>query len=163
MKFLTVLMLMLPSALGAQVEFGFDSGMVIERSGGLKRTTFRVPSRFLRVGFPGERVSFETLLAFTHQKVGRQSGTSIEVIPGVSFYYGRGLYVRGEAGLFLTSGAVSRSQFAYGFAVGSRRRIGEGPLFFRLETGLTKWQESADYTASSNFRFLVGLSAVIGS
>jgi len=73
--------------------------------------------------------------------------------------------VRGEVGMLLVSSNFDRSssQFAYGMTVGSRRRIGRGPVFLRLETGITKWAGNQDYFGRSVFRALVGLSVVVGS
>ena len=78
-------MLLLPSALSAQLEFGIDSGIRIEKTVGISRTTLRIPSEWLRVGLRFERFGFESLINFANQRVSGESATEIELLPGISY------------------------------------------------------------------------------
>ena len=148
--------------LSAQLEIGFDAGMRVEKMAGLSLTTFHAPSEQIRVGSHGETLAFETLLSFTHQRARGQSATVIKVLPGLVYFLPAGSYIRGEVGVMLIATVGSASQFAYGVAVGTKRAIGPGPLYLRIETGLDRWVENWNYAESSEFRFLVGLSIVLG-
>ena len=64
--------------------------------------------------------------------------------------------------LLVDDGAgTSGSQFAFGIAVGTKRQIGPGPLYFRVEAAVDQWRENSDFFARSEFRFLIGISVVV--
>ena len=164
MKRLVVVLLLslCPTIAEAQVELGFDVGMTSESSGGFQRTSFHIPTKYLRVGTTGT-ISFESLVSVSHQRVEREHLTIIEVLPGIVYHRGP-YYTRAEVGLLLVSSSFggSNSQFAYGVAVGRKVRIGRAPMFWYVETGIDKWMANPEYLARSVFRFLVGLSVVVG-
>ena len=160
--FLVVGLLVLPPVAEAQVELGFDSGVTIERSGGINTTTFEVPSNWLRIGFGGETIAFESLVSLAHARALGQSVTVIEILPGIVYNYRFSTYMRGEVGLLVVSArGESANQFAYGVAVGTKRQIRPGLLYLRFEAGVDKWRRNNDFNAKSDFRFLVGISVVV--
>ena len=169
--FLAVGLLVLARVAEAQIELGFDSGVRIERFGGLTQTTFDIPSNWLRIGFPVETFTIESLISLVAQRSSGQTVSRISFLPGIVYDYRANLYVRGEVGLLLFSqGGSSVSQFAYGVAVGTKRQIGPGPLYLRFEFGIDQWRENDRGTPSLNddlqerseYRALVGISVVVG-
>jgi len=158
-----ITLLILPAIAEAQIELGFDVGLTVDKSAGITHNSYDIPAKYLRIGFPRGRVSFESLVAINHQRIGRSHLTIVEVLPGIMYQLNR-YYVRGEVAMLLVSSNFDRSssQFGYGVAVGSRRAL-RGPVFLRLETGITKWAGNVDYFGRSVFRALVGLSVVVGS
>ena len=159
---LSVGLLVLPSVAEAQIEIGFDSGVAVDRTLGINVTTFDIPASWLRVGFAGERVSFESLVTFSLRRVLDQTASTIKFLPGIVYHTRRGLYFRGEVGLLLVNDpSSSLSQFALGVAAGLKRQIGPGPLYLRLETGVDQWRENSDFFKHSEFRGLVGISVVV--
>lgn len=157
-----LLALLMPGSLSAQLEFGIDSGIRIQRTVGANRTTFRVPSEWLRVGIRGQRISFESLINFAHARLSGQSATQIEFIPGFAYNIFQSYYVRGEVGMLLLSQEnSSASQFAYGIAVGTKYPLGTRPFYVRLETGFDRWVANGDFFESREFRLLVGLTVMV--
>ena len=169
--FLAAGLLVLPPVAEAQIQLGFDSGVRIERVGGLTETTFEIPSNWLRIGFPVETFTIESLISLFAQRSSGQTVSVISFLPGIVYDYRANLYVRGEVGLLLISASGSSvSQFGYGVAVGNKRQIGPGPLYLRFELGIDQWRENNRGTPSLNddlqkrseFRALVGISVVVG-
>lgn len=159
---LSIGLLVLPSVSEAQIELGFDSGIEVDRTLGINVTTFDIPTRWFRIGFPGERISFESLVTFSVTRVLDQTATAIKFLPGIVYHTRRGMYFRGEAGMLLINDpGSSASQFAFGVAAGLKRQIGSGPLYLRLETGVDRWRGNSDFFEHSEFRGLVGISVVV--
>ena len=160
--FLGVGLLVLPAVAEAQLEVGFDSGVTVERGGGSSQTTFEIPSGWLRIGFSGQAFTFESLFTLAWARASGQSASVVEFLPGIAYRFRGNTYVRGEVGVLLFSAAgESASQFAYGVSVGTKRQIGPGPLYLRLETGLDQWEGNNDFRERSEFRGSVGLSVVL--
>ena len=160
--FLVVGLLALPPVAQGQIEIGFDSGVMVQRSPGSDQTTFELPSSWLRFGFPSRTITFESLITFVAARASGQTATLIRILPGVVYQYRASTYVRGELGLLLISaGGESFSQFGYGLAVGTKRQIGPGPVYVRFEAGVDQWRENNDFLKSSDFRGLIGLSIVV--
>ncbi len=168
--FLAVALLVLPPVAKAQIELGFDSGVRVERTGGLSLTTFEIPSNWVRIGLPGETIGFESLLSLFAQRESGQTVSVISFLPGIVYHYRPRIYVRGEVGVSrFSSSSSSFSQFAYGLALGTKRVIGPGPLYLRFELGLDQWIEndrgtlnlSDDIQERSEFRALVGIGVVV--
>ena len=161
--FFAVGLLVLPPVAEAQIELGFDSGVRVVRAGGLSQTRVDIPAGWLRVGFPGETFTFESLIDFTVAFSSGQTASVIRILPGIVYHYRASTYFRGEVGLLLINEAGdSLSQFAFGIAVGTKRQIGPGPLYLRLEAGIDQWRENNDFAESSEYRALVGISVVVG-
>ena len=160
---LAVGLVVLPPAAEAQVELGFDSGVTVDRTLGINVTTFLIPSGMLRVGFfPGQTIAFESLVSFAVQRAFDETTTLIRFLPGIVFNWRPGTYFRGEAGIqIIDGGGTSASQFAFGVGVGTKRQIGPGPLYFRVEVAMDQWRENSDFFAHSEFRFLAGISIVL--
>ena len=155
-------LLVLPCVAEAQLEVGFDAGVAVRRQPGSDQTTFSVPSGWLRVGFPGETISFESLMEVTVLRAFGQTASLVRLLPGIAYNYRPNAYFRGEVGmLLLNQPGSSASQFALGIATGTKRQLGPGPLYLRLEVGLDRWLPSSDFRKSSEFRGVVGLSVVI--
>ena len=162
--FLAVGLLVLPPVAKAQVELGFDSGLTVQRILGTNLTTFSIPATWLRVGFfPGQTIAFESLVTVDVQNASGQTATFIKFLPGVVYNWRASTYFRGEAGMLLVDdgAGTSGSQFAFGIAVGTKRQIGPGPLYFRVEAAVDQWRENSDFFARSAFRFLIGISVVV--
>ena len=117
----------------------------------------------LRVGFfPGQTIAFESLVSFAAQRFSGQTATVIRFLPGIVYNWRPSTYFRGEAGmLVIDDSSTSATQFAFGIGVGTRRQIGPGPLYFRVEVALDQWRENSDFFAHSEFRFLAGISIVL--
>ena len=160
---LAVGLVVLPPVAEAQVELGFDSGVTVDRTLGNNVTTFLIPSSMLRVGFfPGETIAFESLFQFAHQRTPGQKATVIRFLPGIVYNWRPSTYFRGEAGvLLIDDSSTSATQFAFGIGVGTKRQIGPGPLYFRVEVALDQWRENSDFFAHSEFRLLAGISIVL--
>jgi len=153
---------LLPHPTQAQLELGFDAGMRVENMAGMNLTTFMAPAEQIRIGAHSKTLAFEALMSFTHQRMRGASATVIKVLPGLVYYLPADTYIRGEVGALLVANVGSASQFGYGIAAGNKRQIGPGPLYLRIETGVDKWVENWNYAASTEYRFLVGLSIVLG-
>ena len=161
-KFALLLMLCIPRPASAQFEIGIDAGLRYERIVGISRSTFQVPSEWLRVGFRSGRFGAESLINFMRQRTGGGVLTQLEFIPGLSYYLYRNYYVRGEGGMILTTlPYASSSQFGYGLAVGANYPLGAKPFYIRLETAIHTWVENQDHFEKKDFRALVGLSLML--
>ena len=162
-------LLVLPRIAEAQIELGFDSGLRIDRTLGTNVTTFAIPSNWLRVGFfPGQAIAFESLVTVEILNAFDETATVIKFLPGIVYNWRANTYFRGEAGMLIVDdpggirGAIiSGSQFAFGVAVGTKRQIGPGPLYFRVEAAVDQWRKNSNFFARSEFRFLVGISVVV--
>jgi hypothetical protein len=159
--FLGLSLLVLPPVAEAQLEVGFDSGVTVERQGSSSQTTFEVPATLLRVGYAGQTISFESLLTTYVRRVSVQTQTLIKFLPGIAYNYRRSTYIRGGVGLVVVNAGGSASQFAFGLAVGTKRQIGPGPLYLRLEAAMDQWLENSDFLSHTDFRGTIGLSVVI--
>ena len=161
---LAVGLVVLPPVAEAQVELGFDTGLSIDRTLGDNITRFSIPSSLLRVGFfPGHTIAFESLLSVSILNAFDQTATVIKFLPGIVYNWRASTYFRGEAGMLIVDqGGESANQFAFGVAVGTKRQIGPGPLYFRVEASVDQWRENSDFFARSEFRFLAALSIVVG-
>ena len=164
MRYLIIFFLLFPTIAEAQIEIGFDVGLSAENSGGFRLVSYHIPTKYLRIGVPGRTISFESLVSISHKRVLGEHQTVIEVLPGIVYHRGE-YYTRAEVGMLLDSSSFgwSSSQFAYGGAVGRKQRIGkDSSTFWYVETGVDKWVGNIEYAPRSVFRFLVGLSVVIG-
>jgi hypothetical protein len=155
----------LPSIVEAQTEIGLDAGAVFTRQSGETLTAFQIPSGWARVGFrAGDQVIIEPLATLTHLRSGGNSVTNLFLLPGASFLVGDGgAYLRGEVGLQWadSSSSDSESRFGFGGAVGLRRPIADAAALFRLEGGATYWPEKDTDPSFTQFRVVVGVSAII--
>lgn len=149
--------LLTPLAGAAQVELGMDGALQISLpADGDPWAHFSVPWGTLRLGFPREGASFETLIAF---QVSHRQDTDafLALTPGINLPLGDGSrYLRGEALLNLVS--EGHSDFGLGAALGMKKRIDDGPSSVRLEAGLNHLFD-AEIT---RLRLLVGLSTILG-
>lgn len=164
--------LAMPALAQAQVEIGVDGGLAIQSiKDADKQISFDIPNADMRLGFAGgESIVVETILGASYYKVGDYKQSWIDLVPGVNFLVSPQLYVRGEAGLLYyktdpggSATSSSSTQWLFGGAVGSRKMLGEGALL-RFEAGVDRALENTTdgIPASWNFRFLVGVSAVVG-
>ena len=151
------LLLLTPVAAAAQVELGMDAGLEVARPAeGDTWIHFTVPAPLLRIGFPGERLTFETLLAFQAIHY-RDTHAYLALTPGVNLPIGSdGQYFRGEALLTLVS--EGNDDFGLGAALGIKRRIRESPASVRFEVGFNRMFDAE----VNRLRLLVGLSTAIG-
>jgi hypothetical protein len=160
--FLGMGLLVLPSVAEAQLQLGFDTGVQVQRQGGISQTNIEIPSRWLRIGIGGGRISFESRTTFAYARAEGESASVIRILPGINFAYRGSTYFRGEVGLLLfTASGETASQYAAGLAVGTKRQIGAGPLYLRLETGVVQWQGNNDFIKSTDFHGVVGISVVV--
>lgn len=160
LSLLTLCLLVAPQAANAQVEIGIDAGVQLETQSGLdNRTQLSIPTGSGRIGFPGERVSFETLASLN---VISRNGTVtlLGLTPGVNFAVGEGGgYVRAEGAMLLVSGGGDTdTEFGAGAAAGLKKPINGGPVSFRLEVGYDRFFDAE----VNQFRLLFGLSAALG-
>lgn len=168
---LALALLFAPAVVSAQVEIGLDAGLNINKVDDANDTGFgfHVPTMGARVGFmAGESAVVETILSFGYDKLGDNSSTSIDLIPGLNFLVGEQFYVRGEAGLSYAkfdngTTSASATQYLFGAGAGIRQTLGDAALL-RLEAGIDRLLENTDdgIPASWNFRVVVGVSAIAG-
>jgi hypothetical protein len=80
--------------------------------------------------------------------------------PGVNFAVGEGGgRFRAEGAMLLASGGGNTdTEFGAGAALGMKRPISGGPVFFTLEAGYDRFIDAA----VNQFRLLLGLSAAVG-
>jgi hypothetical protein len=159
-----------PMVASAQVEIGLDAGLTFEKITDVDDAAIGIglPLSGARVGFAaGDQLIVETRLGFGWEKQGDASATSLDLMPGVNFLFGEGLYVRGEAGLSYFSFDTgtsdgSSTQYVFGAGVGMRRSLGGGALL-RLEAGVDRLLENEDDGIPSSWLIgaTVGVSAVI--
>ena len=72
------------------------------------------------------------------------------------------VYLRGEVVVtYVREAGSGASQFGFGGAVGTKRQIGDGPVFLRFEGGVDRLLENDDFFSTNEFRALVGLSVVV--
>ena len=151
------LVLIAPVAANAQVELGMDGGLQMTMpSEGDSWTRFTVPTGLLRIGFPGERFTFETLMAL---QVSHYDDTDayLALTPGVNLPVGTGgQYVRAEALMTLVSGGDD--DFGLGAAFGIKKRIEDSPASVRFEVGFDRMFDAE----LNHLRLLVGLSTRVG-
>ena len=164
--FLGVSLMVLPPVAEAQFELGFDTGVSVLRTGGQSITAIDFPAGLrIGIGLPGERFTFESLFTFGWVGASGQASSTLEFLPGIAYHIRANTYIRGEVGVLQLTGVVedrTLRQYAYGVAVGTKRQIGPGPLYLRLETGLDKWVERENLLLeASDFRGTVGLSIVL--
>ena len=167
---LTLGLLVGPALVSAQVEIGIDAGFSFESISGVDDNVigFGLPTSGMRLGFmAGEQIIVETRMGADYFKFGDNSGTDIDIVPGINFLVNDQFYVRGEAGLTRSSfddgtGSVSSTQYLFGGAVGIRRPLGEGAVL-RIEGGVDRWLENSDdfIPASTEVRVGIGVSAVV--
>jgi hypothetical protein len=157
-----------PVAVHAQVEVGVDGGLVFntgfETSDNV--TQISIPTGRARVGFPmGELLTLETLLGFQRVSLGGESGSALNLLPGMNVRLGDGGgYLRGEVAVARASfGGESETQWGFGGAVGVRMQVDDA-VFFRLEGGFDRWLEDQDsfQEAYNEIRITVGVSAIVG-
>ena len=163
--FLGVSLLLLPPVAEAQLELGFDTGVSVLRTGGQSLTSIDFPSGLrIGIGLPGE-FTFESLFKFSWLGASGQSSSTLEFLPGIAYNIRANTYIRGEVGMLQLTGVVEDRtfrQYAYGIAAGTKRQIGAGPLYLRLETGLDKWVERENqFLEASDFRGTVGITVVL--
>ena len=151
------LLLLTPVAAAAQVELGMDAGLEVAKpSEGDTWIHLTVPAPLVRIGFPRERMTFETLLAFQAIHY-RDTDAYLALTPGVNLPIGDdGQYFRGEA--LLTFVSEGNDDFGLGAAFGIKRRIRESPASVRFEVGFNRMFDAE----VNRLRLLVGLSTAIG-
>lgn len=161
-------LLLIPAAAQGQVEIGLDAGLTLDNGFDTQDdiTTFSVPQMNARIGFPaGEGLSIETLFGLNRQSSDGNSVTLLTLLPGLNYQLNEKVYLRGELGLqrvSFESGSVS--QLGFGAAVGTKQALGDSPVMWRLEGGLTRWSEDSDPPGNEAFnriRLLFGISAPI--
>jgi len=167
---LSLVLLVAPALVSAQVEIGLDAGLSYvsyDSPSGFdvdSDTYIDLPSSYVRVAFPaGETLLVETALGFSRSSSGGDSYSTLLVLPGVNLLLGEQFYVRGEAGLWRGSGGGdSATQYAFGGGGGLRMPLGDAALF-RVEAGVDKWLENQDdgLLGSWEIRGVVGISAVV--
>ena len=155
-------LLVLPSVGEAQVELGVDAGLIVDREDGESSTTFRIPTATIRLGFPRESISFESLVGVAIVSEFDETVTTIALLPGIVFTLGSNVYLRGEVVVtYVREAGSGASQFGFGGAVGTKRQIGDGPVSLRFEGGVDRLLENDDFFSTTEFRALVGLSVVV--
>ena len=149
--------LVLPVAAAAQVEIGVDGGLEVrDFSEGERTTAFSVPNSTLRIGFPRDGITFETLLNL--QVVHWRDTDAVAFLtPGFNLALGEGgAYLRGEVPLVLVS--EGDNDIGVGAAVGVKKPLADTPVSVRGEVGFNRLFDAE----LNRFRALVGLSVRIG-
>ena len=157
---LTAALTLIPTATAAQVEIGIDAGLMLDNRSNIDDVfQLNVPTARVRIGFPQETWSFETLLSFD---IFDSNGTltSLDLTPGVNIHMGDGgFYLRPEGAMMLISGdGDTETEFGAGVAGGVRNAIDGGPAHFRFEVGYDRFFDAE----VNRFRALVGVSVVLG-
>lgn len=159
---LAIGLFLLPSVGQAQVELGVDAGLIVNRGDGESSTTFRIPTATFRFGFPRESISFESLFGVAIVNEFDETVTTIALLPGIVFTLGSNVYLRGEVVVtYVREAGSGASQFGFGGAVGTKRQIGDGPVFLRFEGGVDRLLKNDDFASATEFRALVGFSVVV--
>ena len=160
----------LPVCAQAQLELGFDAGIYVEAldvTDADNITTVSVPVPMARVGYMAtDMIGVEVLATLQRISSGESSFTELMLLPGVIVALGEsGFYARGEGGfLRLSDEDDSETQYAAGIGLGVKKSIEGGPASVRVEAAYDKWfeDEEAFIPGSDEFRFLVGLSVLVG-
>ena len=160
----TMCLLALPSVGQAQVDIGLDAGLGYMRSSGESATTFNIPTRSVRIGFPvGSSASIESRVLLSIQNGDDETATLIYLAPGVNFPVGsNGMYLRAElAWGYAGGGGDTGNQFGFGGAIGHKRPIGDGPVSLRFEGGVLQWLENSDFDPMTVMSAMVGFSVTV--
>jgi hypothetical protein len=152
-------LLFAPLGVNAQVEIGIDGGVGWSKVSDFDATTtISIPTGNVRLGFPSDQLSFETLLSFD---LVNSDGTLtiFSAYPGVNFPLGDGnYYLRGEAALqFISIESESESELGAGIGLGVKKPVGDTPISFRFEVAYDRWFDAK----VNEVRVLVGLSMLV--
>jgi hypothetical protein len=152
-------MLLVPAVAQAQVEIGMEGGLQISKGIGDAVTEFDVPVGTVRIGFPSDNVSFETLMSLNVLNV-NSTLTLLNLTPGVNFPLGEGdAYLRVEGAMLLASGGgETETELGAGGAFGVKKAIDETDVSFRFEVGYDRFFDAE----VNQFRVLLGLSVTVG-
>ena len=146
-----------PTGAAAQIELGIDGGLQVQMQTDQETwTSFTVPTGSLRVGFPRERLTIETLVAFQVSHY-HDTDAYLALTPGVNLPLGSGgAYMRGEALMMLVSGG--NNDGGLGAAIGVKKRIEASPASVRVELGFSRLFDAE----VNRLRLVVGLATRIG-
>lgn len=171
---LTLALWVTPAFTAAQVEIGFDAGVVVSAVAGPDDnvTSAKLAAEWGRIAFvAGDAILIETLLGFEYYGEGDYSENALLLMPGLNYLLGEQFYVRGEVGLSRYAESdlgsdSSRTQYGFGGAAGLRVPLGDMALF-RAEVGVDRWLEVTDgglvaAPSRTDIRAVGGVSAVIG-